>query len=245
MRKKILTSIGLMSGTSMDGVDISVIKSDGFNKAEVILNKYYEFDENLYIELINLRHNLIKSEDLIKYSKKIIEIEKKFTIFNSKKINEIIEKNSLDIDLIGFHGQTVFHSPKEKISTQLGDGALLSQLTKCKVVNKFRQKDLDNDGQGAPLTPIYHALLSKIMNKKFNLEYSINIINIGGITNVSKIINDGDSENNLIYLKGSIPGSKNSNVIIKKAVKNIRKLTMNEKIEVIEKKKKIPEKKKK
>ena len=197
MRKKILTSIGLMSGTSMDGVDISVIKSDGFNKVEVILNKYYEFDENLYIELINLRCNLIKSEDLIKYSKKIIEIEKKFTIFNSKKINEIIEENSLDIDLIGFHGQTVFHSPKEKISTQLGDGALLSQLTKCKVVNKFRQKDLDNNGQGAPLTPIYHALLSKIMNDKFNLEYSINIINIGGITNVSKVINDGDSENNL------------------------------------------------
>jgi len=197
MKKKILTSIGLMSGTSMDGVDISVIKSDGFNEVEVLLNDYCEFDGNLYIELTNLRDDLINSEDLIKNSKKIKEIEKKFTILNSKKIAEIIKKNSLKVDLIGFHGQTIFHSPKEKISVQLGDGNLLSKLTKCKVVNKFRQKDLDNNGQGAPLTPIFHSLIGKNINKKFNLDYPINIINIGGITNVSKIISDGSLEKNL------------------------------------------------
>ena len=206
MKKKIFTSIGLMSGTSMDGVDISVIKSDGFNEVEVIFNDYYEFDENLYIELTNLRDVIINSEDLNRYSKKIKEIEKTFTIFNAKIIGEIIKKNSFKIDFIGFHGQTIFHSPKEKISVQLGDGNLLSQLTKCKVVNKFRQKDLDNNGQGAPLTPIFHSLISKIVNKKYDLDYPINIINIGGITNVSKIISDGNLEKN-IFAYDIAPGN--------------------------------------
>ena len=63
-------------------------------------------------------------------------------------------------DIIGFHGQTIFHNPKEKLSVQLGDGKLLSQLTKKTVVYNFRQNDLKNGGQGAPLTPIFHQLLS-------------------------------------------------------------------------------------
>ena len=197
MKKKIFTSIGLMSGTSMDGVDISVIRSDGFNEVEVIFNNYCEFDEYLYIELTTLRDNLTNSDDLIKYSKKIKEIERKFTIFNNIKISEIVNRNSLKVDLIGFHGQTILHLPKEKISLQLGDGNLLSQLTKCKVVNEFRQNDLENDGQGAPLTPIFHSQISKNINKKFKLDYPINIINIGGITNVSKVVSSGNIEKNL------------------------------------------------
>ena len=62
------------------------------------------------------------------------------------------------IDLIGFHGQTIFHNSDKKISKQLGDGKLLSQLTKKIVVNNFRDQDLANGGQGAPLTPIFHKL---------------------------------------------------------------------------------------
>ena len=97
MKKKIFTSLGLMSGTSMDGVDLSVIKSDGFNKVELISNNYYQFDEKLYEKLINLRKLLNRSEDLIKFSKDIRETEKNFTIFNSKIINEIIIKKTLKI----------------------------------------------------------------------------------------------------------------------------------------------------
>ena len=70
--------------------------------------------------------------------------------------------------MIGFHGQTIFHLGK-KISLQIGDGYLLSQLTKCTVVNKFRQQDLENSGQGAPLTPIYHYLISKILKTNLKL----------------------------------------------------------------------------
>ena len=186
-----------MSGTSMDGVDISVIRSDGFDEVEVIFNDFYEFNASLYSELINLRGRLIKHEDLKKFLKDIREIEREFTIFNSNIVNTIIKKNSLNVDLIGFHGQTILHLPNYKISEQLGDGGLLSQLTQCKVVNKFRQKDLDSGGQGAPLTPIFHNSISKMINKKFRLDYPMDIINIGGITNVSKIINKVNLKKNL------------------------------------------------
>ena len=197
MKKKIFTSLGLMSGTSMDGVDISVIKSDGFSEVKQLYNNYVEFDDNLHEELINLREYLNKSEDLIKFAEKIKDIDKKFTLFISKIVNEVINKIGLIIDLIGFHGQTVLHLPKEKISIQLGDGNLLSQMSKCLVVYRFRQNDLDNNGQGAPLTPIFHNLISKKLNDNFNLNYPINIINIGGITNVSQSINNENFDQNV------------------------------------------------
>lgn len=206
MKKKIFTSLGLMSGTSMDGVDLSIIKSDGVNYVEQIYDKYFEFDDNLHDSLVNLRKCLNKSGDLDKYYKKIKEIEKKYTLFNCKIINEIKSKNNLEIDLIGFHGQTILHLPKEKISEQLGDGNLLSQISICTVINRFRQNDLDNNGQGAPLTPIFHGLVSKKIQENFNLEYPMNIINIGGITNVSQIINSKNLEKN-IFAYDIAPGN--------------------------------------
>ena len=206
MKKKIFISLGLMSGTSMDGVDLSIIKSDGVNYVEQICDKYFEFDDNLHDSLVNLRECLNKSGDLDKYYKKIKEIEKKYTLFNCKIINEIKSKNNLEIDLIGFHGQTILHLPKEKISEQLGDGNLLSQISICTVINRFRQNDLDNNGQGAPLTPIFHGLVSKKIQENFNLEYPMNIINIGGITNVSQIINSKNLEKN-IFAYDIAPGN--------------------------------------
>ena len=200
MSKKIFTSLGLMSGTSMDGVDASIIQSDGINEFELISNEYCEFDRDLYQKLIELRDKLFSSKDLAQNLKHIIEIERNFTLFISKFVNSLVEKNSLTLDLIGFHGQTILHLPKEKISKQLGDGNLLSQLTKTKVVYQFRQNDLDHGGQGAPLTPIFHFLISGILKTKFNLDFPMNIINIGGITNVSQIkINSYENKNLFAY----------------------------------------------
>ncbi len=187
MKKKIFTTLGLMSGTSMDGVDLSLIKSDGYNFIEHIYDKYYEFGDELRRELIILRDDLRNTDDLKKNATIIQKIEKKFTLFNAKIVNELVSEKKISPDLIGFHGQTVFHQAKNKISKQIGDGHLLSQLTKCLVINKFRQKDLDNNGQGAPLTPIFHYLISKKINKDFDLSFPISIINIGGITNVTLV----------------------------------------------------------
>ena len=190
MKKKIFTSIGLMSGTSMDGVDLSVIKSDGNDQFSSIYDIYKEFDDELYKQLISLRDKISNSTDLKTHSKEINDVEKKFTLFNSHLINEVIGHINEDIDLIGFHGQTVFHNPKIQISKQLGDGRLLSSLFKKIVINNFRQNDLNHGGQGAPLTPIFHILISKIMKKNFKLKLPINIINIGGITNITQIKED-------------------------------------------------------
>ena len=206
MKKKLFTALGLMSGTSMDGVDLSLIKSDGYNHIEQIYDQYYEFDDELYKELILLREDIGNSDDLKKNSLKIDKIEKKFTLFNAKVVNEVINKMGFKPDLIGFHGQTIFHQAKDKISKQIGEGHLLSQLTKCLVVNRFRQKDLDNNGQGAPLTPIFHYLISKKFNNEFNVKYPISIINIGGITNVTSIVNNENIQND-IFAYDIAPGN--------------------------------------
>ena len=195
MKKKIFTSIGLMSGTSMDGVDLSVIKSDGNDQFSSIYDAYKEFDDGLYKQLIILRDKINNSADLKTRSKEINDVEKKFTLFISHSINEVIRDINEDIDLIGFHGQTVYHDPKIQISKQIGDGKLLSSLFKKIVINNFRQNDLRHGGQGAPLTPIFHNLISKIIKKNFKIKLPISIINIGGITNITQI---KESSNNPI-----------------------------------------------
>ena len=198
MKKKIFTALGLMSGTSMDGVDLSVIETDGYDYYSQISDKYYEFNDQLYKDLILLRESVRKSEDLQINSLLVNEIEKKFTLFNAEIINKFIKKEGIHPNLIGLHGQTIYHNVKDKISKQIGDGNLLSQLTKCIVVNKFRQQDLDNEGQGAPLTPLFHYLISKKIIKNFKLGYPVNIINIGGITNVTSILGNEEIQKDVL-----------------------------------------------
>ena len=183
-----------MSGTSMDGVDLSIIKSDGYEEFSSILNVYRDFDDNLYEQLTSIRHKISDISDLKTYSNDLIELEKKFTLFNAKLITDVFKNIDDDVDLVGFHGQTIFHNSRVKISKQLGDGNLLSHLLQKIVINNFRQNDLDNEGQGAPLTPVFHHLISKNIQKKFKIEFPISIINIGGITNVTQI---KDFSNNL------------------------------------------------
>ena len=191
MKKKLFSAMGLMSGTSMDGVDVSIIKSDGYDEVELIFDQYFEYDIVLYRQLSTFRDKIKSSEDLTKYSKELSDLERALTIFHAEKISKIALKNEIEIELIGFHGQTIYHNPQIKITKQLGDGNLLSQLLKKPVIYDFRQADIDNNGQGAPLTPIYHRLLvNNFLNKeKDNSAQPICIVNIGGISNAT-IIND-------------------------------------------------------
>ena len=167
MKNKLYTAIGLMSGTSMDGVDVSLIRSDGFNQFINILDEYFEFNESLHQELIELRSLIINKHHLKQYSSRLNKLEREITVFHSKIVSDLSFKYQDEIDFIGFHGQTIFHDPQQKISKQLGDGRLMSQLVKKRVIYDFRQEDLANKGQGAPLTPIFHNLLSrKIFNEE-------------------------------------------------------------------------------
>ena len=182
--EKIYTALGLMSGTSMDGVDASIISSiDGFHYDEKF-NRYFEYDKGLFQKISLIRDQIFTSKDLKKLSKELNSLEKEITLFHAKVVDDISnsakKSNIPKLEIIGFHGQTIFHNPKEKISVQLGDGKLLSQLTKKIVAYDFRQNDLRNGGQGAPLTPIFHKSL---LNK--TLSAPAIFINIGGITNVT------------------------------------------------------------
>ena len=183
---KIYTALGLMSGTSMDGVDASIISSiDGIQYDEKF-NQYYEYDTELYKNLSNTRDKIFTSVDLKKLSKELKMLEKDITLFHAKVVNDLInsaKRSQISSpEIIGFHGQTIFHNPEEKISVQLGDGKLLSQLSKKTVIYNFRKNDLMNGGQGAPLTPIFHKSLKE---KIYGNNIPVIFINIGGITNVT------------------------------------------------------------
>jgi anhydro-N-acetylmuramic acid kinase len=201
--EKIYTALGLMSGTSMDGVDASIIQTDGKSKYKAILDEYFKYPESIYNDLTSLRDKIKSPKDLKKHQKKIKIVEKDITIFHAESVDKILKKMRLNVDFIGFHGQTIFHNPELKISKQLGDGKLLSKLTKRKVVYDFRQKDLKNNGQGAPLTPVFHQLLNKKLKNQIKTE-AIFFVNIGGIINITNFSNRLKDE---ILLAGDIgPG---------------------------------------
>ena len=175
-----------MSGTSMDGVDASILSSSDGIQYEGEFNRYYEYDKDIYQKLSSLRDKIFTSKDLKKHLKEVKSLEKEITLFHAKVVNDVNHSvkrsTSPRPEIIGFHGQTIFHNPKEKISVQLGDGKLLSQLTKKTVIYDFRQNDLKNGGQGAPLTPIFHESLR---NKIWGNRVPVIFINIGGIANVT------------------------------------------------------------
>jgi len=181
--EKIYTSLGLMSGTSMDGVDASIIRSNGENEYESIFDEYFEYEEGLYKDLVSLRNKINTANDIIVNSKLINDVERKITLFHGKICNKIIHENTNEIDLIGFHGQTIFHDGNKKFSKQLGDGSLLSSLLKKDVIYNFRANDIINGGQGAPLAPIFHNLLIN----KVKMKLPVCVLNIGGIANITII----------------------------------------------------------
>ena len=184
---KIYTALGLMSGTSMDGIDASIISSDGDREYSVIVDKYYKYDEKFRDDLVHIRSKILTNEDLTSFQTEIKALERELTLLHANAANDIVKKNDLNIDFIGFHGHTLFHDSKKKISKQIGDGNLLSQLCKKDVIYNFRQVDIENGGEGAPLTPIFHnAIVNKNLKNEFNKFDSINILNIGGIANITK-----------------------------------------------------------
>mgnify|MGYP000433317682 FL=1 len=188
--EKFYTSLGLMSGTSMDGVDASIIRSDGQNNYEPIFDKYFEYDEVIYLDLLNLRDKINSIKDLTTNSYQINELERKITLFHAKISKEIIKHSGIDVDLVGFHGQTIFHNAQEKVSKQIGDGNLLSSLLKKDVVYNFRENDILNGGQGAPLAPIFHNLL---VNQN-QIEKPACVLNVGGIANITLVISKNNED---------------------------------------------------
>ena len=179
---KNLYSLGFMSGTSTDGVDASIIKSDGEEFVDLIDDFYIEYDQNLRLRLQRLTDSCFSKNDFLKLSKDFNEVQEKITQYHIKAYKKIISKNkNLKLDLIGFPGQTILHKPRAGYTIQIGDYKLLSQETKKTVIYNFRENDILNGGEGAPLSPLYHRTILKKTKSKFPMA----IINIGGISNIT------------------------------------------------------------
>ena len=196
--KKNWISLGLMSGTSGDGVDASLIKTNGLDEYEVLTDKYFEYDSNIYRNIHNLKEKIHKISHLEEFDNELNDLERKITIFHA----EIIKELKIDDEtIVGFHGQTIYHNIKEKISRQLGNGRLLNQLTKKKIVYDFRSNDILNGGQGAPLAPVFHHLIAL----QHNIDLPVCFLNIGGISNIT-IVKEKNNLNKL-FSKDLGPGN--------------------------------------
>mgnify|MGYP001295447004 CR=1 FL=1 len=173
----------------MDGIDFSLINSDGNKKIFCKYNITYQYPQEIKNDLnrliISLNSNNVRK---VLESKNYKYIENKFESFLKKKIQlftSTFNISSNQIQLVGFHGQTLLHNPQDKISIQLGNAKKLSNYFNVPFVSNFRQADLDFGGQGAPLVPIYHKAI--FSDKKFNLA----VVNLGGISNVTWVLKDG------------------------------------------------------
>jgi len=215
--EKVYTALVLMSGTSMDGVDSSIIQSNGEEQYDELFSRYFKYNSDIYRNLLNLRDKITENRKpnynnvlLESLSKEFKDMEKRITLFHADVVNKILKEANLSVDLIGFHGQTIFHNPQENNpqenkSIQLGDGKLLSKLTKKTVIYNFRENDLKHGGGGAPLAPIFHLLLAK---KKFRQnELPVLILNIGGIANVTGINHYDNSNKDQLFALDIGPGN--------------------------------------
>ena len=173
-------SIGLMSGTSMDGVDASLILSDGIAIHNIISSVSIPYPKPL---IKNVKDLMVSFANKEFNRNKFIRVSDELSELNLSAVNKIIDiTNQVKInpDLIGYHGQTIFHSPEDTVTFQIGNPQYLSDRLKVPVVSDFRMCDILNGGEGAPLTPIYHR--AKITTDQGS---PIAIVNIGGISNIT------------------------------------------------------------
>ncbi|NGO50973.1 anhydro-N-acetylmuramic acid kinase [Allomesorhizobium camelthorni] len=183
-----LCAIGLMSGTSMDGIDIAFVKTDGENHIEAGPSMFvpYEAAFRLRIEeALETAKAIVKREDR---SGGLAELEREISLRHAVAVEAFLKSEAGDWgkpDIIGFHGQTVLHRPAAGVTVQLGDGALLARETGIPVVCDMRANDMAHGGQGAPLVPAYHAALARSLPNPFAGKFPVVFVNIGGISNVT------------------------------------------------------------
>ena len=186
--EKNLSALGFMSGTSGDGVDTSVISSNGKDSINIKYNRFDPYPKSLKNKIYRVKESILEMRDLLKYSSEISKLELEITNFHIDIAIKTSKK--FDYDLIGFHGHTIYHNTDKRVSKQIGLGINLSKLTNKSVVYNFRQNDIKNGGEGAPLSPIYHLALVKSLFSQDKVKIPISILNIGGIANITEIEKD-------------------------------------------------------
>ncbi len=173
-----LRAIGLMSGTSLDGVDAAYLVTDGVTVQSTGLAATLQYEDSLRADLrrlLDLAPSLAADDPLLK------DVERRLTLDHALAVGLL----GLSADIIGFHGQTILHAPAQRRTWQIGDAALLAARTGCEVVYDFRRADVAAGGQGAPLVPLFHAALAAALRKP------LLVVNIGGVANMTFLGPDG------------------------------------------------------
>jgi anhydro-N-acetylmuramic acid kinase len=186
----ILTAIGLMSGTSLDGVDVAMIETDG-RRVKAFgpsgYRPYTDVERRLLLQALTEAVHLEAREarpGILREAERVVTTAHAEAIASFKAQHRIASE---DIDIVGFHGQTVLHRPADKMTVQIGDAAALARAIHIPVMHDFRAADVAAGGQGAPLVPVYHRALAQSLER----EGPVVVLNIGGVSNITYI--DGDT----------------------------------------------------
>ena len=170
--------LGLMSGTSLDGIDAAILQTNGTTIANPGKTLFLPYSKTTRKTL----HKLIKTTP--QHNPKLLaHAEKTITKRHAKTIKKILKHQKIKPILIGFHGQTIHHNPQSQQTTQIGNPQHLANLTRINVIADFRQNDIKHGGEGAPLAPLYHNALVK----RDKIAEPCAIINIGGVANITYI----------------------------------------------------------
>jgi len=179
------TAIGLMSGMSMDGIDAALVETDGHQVSAMGATAFIAYDPGFRDAL---RALLVPNpERMATYHHVVGEL----TALHADAVEALLVDAGMDrsqVDVIGFHGQTVFHDPAQGLTCQLGDGQSLANRTGIPVVADFRSADVASGGQGAPFAPLYHAALAQ------SLDRPLAVLNIGGVANVTWLGGNGEQD---------------------------------------------------
>jgi anhydro-N-acetylmuramic acid kinase len=177
-----MKAIGLMSGTSLDGVDVALIETDGEDIAGLgptFCRPYADEERAL------LHQALAEAKSLTDRAGRpgvLAEADELVTRAHGEAVETYLAKTGLaSVDVVGFHGQTVLHRPAEALTVQIGDGAALARRLGLPVVHDFRAADVAAGGQGAPLVPVFHRALGETLAR----DKPIVVINIGGVSNIT------------------------------------------------------------
>ena len=173
-----LRAIGLMSGTSLDGVDAAWLETDGARVARFGRSLTLPYDDRLRDDL---RRLLDRAPHLATDDPALLDATHRLTLRHAEAVAALGEP----ADLIGLHGQTILHRPQQRRTWQIGDAALLARLCGLPVAHDFRAADVAAGGEGAPLAPVFHAALAA------GLEKPLAVLNIGGVANVTFLGADG------------------------------------------------------
>jgi len=179
-----LTALGLMSGTSLDGIDAAVIVSDGVRLMEARAVASFPYDP---VFRDDLRACLGKTAD----ESGVVDVARELTAQHVQAVKQVLHDNNLkasDIDLIGFHGHTTLHRPQDRLTVQIGDPAMLAKETGIRVIGDFRSNDVAEGGEGAPFASLFHHAVCHGQEK------SVAVVNIGGVANVTWIGEGGTAQ---------------------------------------------------